>query len=517
MVRQKTGSIFARLLSHPLYYAWAAAALLAVAQWGMALPLFSSHSSTQIASSPASDQPANQLSEADIALYQAAYDAQDRQDYKSTDAIIAQLANRRLVGHLLAERYLSAGYKATPLELNRWLARYDDHPEAAQIVRLATRHGVHTQVATEAPLKGDGYAEHLGRSTMPDSWYHGLALWRERQYGEALAEFKTVAANESLSDWERSAGYYWAYRAASRLGNDDTAAENLGAAANYSTTFYGLIARGEEASLSTIEARAPKVSQQLRDNPATIRAQLLTQLGRTDDAERELRYLYSSLDAKDRPGLVTIAYELRLSNLQVRLANIPQLTPEERRFASYPTPDFVVGAQKDVDPALMLAIARNESSFRDEATSSSGAVGLMQMLPSTAHAVERRVGRHALELASLDESAVGSIIERLNDPATSVRYSAQYVKILKHEPGVGANLVRVIAAYNAGPGSVASWEGASQQMNRDPLLYIESIPYAETRNYVIQVMAQYWVYQLMQHQQPQGLRQIGHGQWPVLG
>ena len=74
----------------------------------------------------------------------------------------------------------------------------------------------------------------------------------------------------------------------------------------------------------------------------------------------------------------------------------------------------------------------------------------------------------------------------------------------------------MLIGYNAGPGTAASWKRAGGTVT-DPLLYIESIPYAETRNYVMQVAAQYWVYQRLMDERPTTLKALANGEWPMVG
>lgn len=452
-----------------------------------------------------------ELSAEDIALYNSSFMADAQGEHTAADEALSRVSNPRLVGYVLAARYLGNRYNANLAELSQWLTNYGDHPQARDVRKLAIARGAKLpSVDDEDPLKGQGYGDHLGRTGMPDGWYHALTLWREGDYAGALPLFASAGEDESLTDWQRAAGHYWAYRAATKLGDRDTARTHLSAAASYPTTFYGQLAA--PGALAKLKPTAPEVPQALRDNPAVIRAALLVKLDRSDEAEDELRQLYGRLPKEARGGLITIASELNLPNLQLRMANLPQLSKAEKLFASYPMPDFIIHAQAEVNPALLLAIARNESAFRDTAASGAGAVGMMQILPSTAHAIERRVGREQLQVASTSNEP---IVARLNDPATSARYSAEYLKILKREPAVGNNLVRVVAAYNAGPGSVAGWQAFARTID-DPLLYIESIPYAETRNYVMQVIAQYWVYQTLRGEKHDTLAALSAGTWPTL-
>ena len=522
MIRQATHirQLWRGIMMHPLQAAWLVSLLFSLALWQM-FPRVE-HTTQLVAASTdfitgaTSMSSAATLSEADAILYKLSFAADEKGEFATANSLMTQITNTRLIGHLLAARYLNPDYGATTAELSQWLARYSDHPEAVKIAHLARTRGLDVAaIDNETPLRGEGYAEHLGRTTMPDGWYRGLALWREHNYSAAQPLFAKVGDDEALSDWQRSAGYYWAYRAAHMQNKTAAAQKNLTAASAYRTTFYGLLAVQQMTATPTLDATAPKVASALRNNPQTIRAALLTQIGRSDDAEDQLRQLYTSLEDRDRPAVVTLAHELNLPNLQVRLAGMPQLSPAEALFASYPAPEFIRTAQKEVSPALMLAIARNESGFRDSATNrSSGALGMMQMLPATAHAIERRVGLSKLELASAG-NVNDTVAARLNDPATSVRYGAQYLKILAHEPAIGSNLIRILAGYNAGPGTVAGWQSMARQVD-DPLLYVESIPYPETHNYVMQVMAQYWVYQLLIGEKPTTLAAMAHGQWPVL-
>ena len=455
-----------------------------------------------------------QLSDTDRALYTQSFAAEDSGDTAQADAIEAQLTNKTLMGYLLATRYLGTHYTPKADELNAWMQAYADHPQAAAISRLASARGAKDvpEVETDKPLKGEGYADNLGRSTMPDGWYRGLALWREEKYSEALPLFAAVGDTESLSDWHRAAGYYWAYRASSHLDQKLDTDKYLAKAADFPATFYGLLA-AQHFEAPTLKAEAPAVSRDLRQSPGFTRAALLAQLDLTREAEDELRRLYNSVEPGDRAGIITLAHELNLPNLQVRLSHLPNLTTAQALYASYPTPQFILDAQKDVNPALLLSIARTESGFRDTAANPSGARGMMQMLPSTAHAVERRVGMAALDVASIGDDS--TVIERLNDPATSVRYGAQYLKILSREPVVNNSLIHGLASYNAGSGSVMAWGSAARSV-ADPLLYIESIPFTETRNYVQQVIGQYWVYQLLLKQQPTSLNDMAQGKFPSM-
>lgn len=454
------------------------------------------------------------LSAADQGLYTMIQLAQSKAEFSKANRMMHQLSNRGLLGYMLAERYLAANYTASAEELTQWLAAYGDHPQAGKIAGLAVRRGAKVELAdNEQPLKGEGYSDHLGRSSMPDSWFTGIAHWRDGEYSKASEIFTRISENEDLGSWHRAAAHFWAYRADDARGEKSSARVHLKEAASFHDTFYGLLASAKLGTLN-VEADAPEVSDTLRDDPRAIRAALLVQLGDSDAAETELRALYAASDKSERAGIITLSSELNLSNLQLRLARMPGLSEEEARFARYPMPHYMVGLHEVMDSALLLAVARNESGFREVAKSPAGAVGMMQMLPSTARAVEKHVGEDLLRVSSMSD-VNAPISERLSDPALSARYGAEYLKLVAREKSVEGNLIHLLVGYNAGVGRVISWKAMGGQM-KDPLLYIESMPFNETRNYVMQVSAQYWIYQLMMDEQPTTLKTLAKGQWPKL-
>ncbi len=453
------------------------------------------------------------LSPADRSLYAMILDKQQKKDISGAEELIGQLNNTRLIGYVLAQRYLNTSYKPSATELKDWLAQHSDEPQARHIASLARTRGLLVTLPTAQPLKGEGYSDHMGRTVMPDSWFAGISAWRDGDYAQADSIFSKLGDNDDLSDWQRAATYYWAYRTNDKLGDASAARTALNNAAHYPTTFYGLIANAQLGHHPVI-AEAPEVSDTLRNSPRAIRAALLTQINDDDTAEDELRALYSASTPADRRGIVTLASELNMPNLEMRLARTPGLSTAEQVFAQFPAPQYMVDLHPVMDSALLLAVARNESGFRDEAKNrSSGALGMMQMLPATARAVEKKVGQDLLQTA--DAAGNATIADRLSDPAMSARYAAEYLKMLAKEPAIKGNLINLLVGYNAGPATVITWKNAGHSMN-DPLLYIESIPYAETRNYVMQVSAQYWVYQSMLDQKPTSLTALAHGQWPQL-
>jgi soluble lytic murein transglycosylase len=123
-------------------------------------------------------------------------------------------------------------------------------------------------------------------------------------------------------------------------------------------------------------------------------------------------------------------------------------------------------AEKDLDPALIAAVIYSESKFRDQ-ESSAGAIGLMQITPSTARYIERLSGGTTFRTSDL------------NDPQINISYGCY---LLRHFlDRYGGNTVAALAAYNAGPANVDSWGGHELQLS--------DIKFPETRAYVEEVLS----------------------------
>jgi len=133
---------------------------------------------------------------------------------------------------------------------------------------------------------------------------------------------------------------------------------------------------------------------------------------------------------------------------------------------------------RQLDPHLVLALMRQESAFNPRITSTAKAIGLMQLLPSTATEIARS--------ADVDSPTH----EDLKQPQVNIRLGVKYLDQLLKK--FDENIIFALAAYNAGPKKVRSW--TAQKSGLPPLEFIESIPFIETRNYVKKVLRNYVIY-----------------------
>jgi soluble lytic murein transglycosylase-like protein len=149
---------------------------------------------------------------------------------------------------------------------------------------------------------------------------------------------------------------------------------------------------------------------------------------------------------------------------------------------------------------VLLAFARQESRFQAAAVSRVGARGVMQIMPATA------------ALVAGDRSLARSNRAKLYDPVFSMTLGQDHLRdLLDRQNG---NLIALATAYNAGPGNLTRWMALHEGIS-DPLLFIETLPAAETRNYIKRVMVNLWMYRKRLGEPMDGLDDAAEGRWPV--
>ena len=169
---------------------------------------------------------------------------------------------------------------------------------------------------------------------------------------------------------------------------------------------------------------------------------------------------------------------------------------------AYPVPDWLPAKDNLADPALVLALIRQESGFNPRAVSSAGACGLMQLMPSTAYYVQK-------------DNQLKRDRSKLFDAAYNIETGRKYVNYLLEKDYIDGNLFFMTAAYNAGPGNLMKWKKKVKYQN-DPLLFIEVLPAQQTRLYIERVMANYWIYEMRAGRKPESLAQLQSGLWPTV-
>ncbi len=334
-----------------------------------------------------------------------------------------------------------------------------------------------------------------GPWAMQAEWVAGLASWRLNDCNAAARAFREVGQRSSESSLA-AAGFYWSARAEMACRRPVTVQPLLRAAARDQETFYGLLARralGMETKLAPLDTRA---ADRLSALPNIARARALVAIGERDSAGNLLRHQARIGPPADQPGLVAIAKQLELPATQHFLGHFGQPGARVMPAARYPRPSWRPVNGWQIDPALGLAHALQESSFRTEAVSQAGAVGLMQVLPSTRDLIARNRGLPT---------------GNLKDPAVNMAFGQEWIRWMRTHSATGGQLPKIIASYNAGPLPVGRWTDGGRG---DPLLWIESMPYWETRFYVPAVLRNLWVYQGFDNAPTPTLSELAQHRWP---
>ena len=318
-----------------------------------------------------------------------------------------------------------------------------------------------------------------------------LALRFMHEPASALAAFIRLYANVA-SPISLARGAYWAGRAARALGDEKAARRWFEEAARHPTTFYGQLA----TDLLGYPLRLPKVdlppalpaASILRTVPMGRLAALLCKAGAAKEAEPFLEQLLLKGFA---PGeVMALASGCEEARLLVKLGKVGVRAGILHPVWSYPLPfndSFALVAGDRSHRALLTAVARQESHFDRKAESRAGALGLMQLMPSTAAAMARTIG-------------IAYAQDRLTaDPAYNLALGAGYLGTLAER--YEGTLALMAAAYNAGPTRVARWiesSGDPRGLDVDGLVdWIELIPFGETRNYVQRIIEGFRIYEVL--------------------
>lgn len=338
----------------------------------------------------------------------------------------------------------------------------DGEPGAAY--RVAAHHGL---------SKGDAYADL--------EFVAGFAALRGlRDPATALTHFDrlkaAVATPISLARAD-----YWRGRALDAADQPQAAKAAYEAAAANQTAYYGLLASevlGLPLRPELIEVGEPgpgwKTSR-FAGSSVLAAARLLAEAGDRTLAKRFFLHLAEGL----RDDELSLLADLALRMDEPHIALLVAKAAAERGLilprAYFPVPDLVP-QDLAVSRALALAISRRESEFDPAAQSPAGARGLMQLMPETAARVARELG--------LEHTTA----RLTTDPAHNATLGSAYLKTLVGE--FGPSIALVAAGYNAGPGRPRAWIGQLGDPRRadvDVVDWVEMIPFAETRTYVMRV------------------------------
>ena len=168
----------------------------------------------------------------------------------------------------------------------------------------------------------------------------------------------------------------------------------------------------------------------------------------------------------------------------------------------YPTPIWESRGGFNLDEELIYAFMHQESMFNASAKSNQGAVGLMQVLPSTAKFIT----------SSKDVKRNNSNILKI--PEINLEVGQEYIEYLLDLEIVSNNLIFLAAAYNGGPGNLKKWKEETNYLD-DPLFFMESIPSRETRWFIEKILTKFWIYQNKNKKNMTTLKMLANGKDPL--
>jgi soluble lytic murein transglycosylase len=355
-------------------------------------------------------------------------------------------------------------------ELKRACRGLLDGGNVSAAYRLAAAHGTDS---------GESFAE----GEFLAGW---IALRSLKDAQAAMRHFTALYAG-TTSVISQSRGAYWAGRAAEQMGDMAKAQDWYKTAAKGMTSFYGQLAAahlndGRKLQLAPT-AKPTAKEKALFDKRELVRVvRILAALG---EDERARLFLSKLMELSSRPAdyhlIAALAMDINRKDFAVAVAKDARGRGTE--MIDYLYPVIKLPAGKDPEPALVLGVIRQESAFDGAAVSSAGARGLMQLLPGTAKGMAKREGVNFAEKKLTSDSHYNITLGRAYLDDLLSRFGGSYVL--------------TAAAYNAGPSRVRDWMttyGDPRQRETDVVDWIESIPFDETRNYVMRIIENTQVY-----------------------
>ncbi len=313
-----------------------------------------------------------------------------------------------------------------------------------------------------------------------DERLHGLRLREAMARSDgagALAAIRRMPASMRNDTQYR----YFEARLIELSGGDPAAARAQYSEAAKSPEFHGFLAADRIGVPYPLcpwpYAPTPALQAQVTAMPALQRAFALYRIGQRDWALREWNDALKGLDDAGRH--IAIAQAQDSGWFDRAVFNLGRGNPEELRLYTLRFPlhhtDTIrrEATRNDIDPAWIAAEIRAESIFDPQARSPANAMGLMQVLPATGQATAQKIG---LPWRGPQET--------LFDPDSNIAIGSAYLREMHDKWG---DLPHAIAAYNAGPTPTTRWR--TQRPDFDPDLWIETISYKETREYVARVLA----------------------------
>jgi len=393
-----------------------------------------------------------------------------------------QERGREVIRHGL-ERLAARDAQAAASAWRTYQRRYPFDAETSAAIDVAiavgnARQGVFPKGAEAAKALPDRAAGDMAEAAIQGENWSQAAYWIDRMSGD---------------DRQQRRWQYWLARSLAASVMNSERAELTYQALAEDRDYYGFLAAEQIGRPVRLNDEPLQVSairlNQLSRRPPVARAVELFAVGDLVNARREWRDLLPELSDEERAAAAALAHSIGWTSQAISTASYGPLrdTLELRFPLAFPDSFQRVSHATTVSQSFLLAIARQESAFDPRARSHANARGLMQLMYPTATEIARRVGVSA------------PTVTELYDPSVNIELAGHHLAALLDRYGQQRPLAA--AAYNAGEARVERWTRARSGTAMD--VWIETIPFSETRNYVKNVLAFAQVYsQLMNNPVP---------------
>ena len=399
---------------------------------------------------------------------------QDRAGYRQLDQAAAwpQAPQRRQISEYGLRR-LARNDADRAWDLYRGLQADIDWSEDEQA-------GILREIALWSAVDGSAATPERMRAVPATARDDRLLEWWARHDLARGAWAELLPTIDGMSATARDDGRwrYWRARALLETG-DRAAGEALLAELALEASYHGFLAADLLELPYSICAEAPSVTDPevaaLEGQPGVQRALELRRAGIANWARSEWSAAVRGLDRQGLRAAAAVAVREAWPEMAIfALGNSGDQQWYEWRFPveHWPLVDAAAGPMQ-LDGAWVMGLMRSESAMAEDALSPAGAYGLMQVLPGTARQLSQR---HGIPYGGH---------EQLLRPADNIRFGTTYLRDLLDR--YGGNPVLATGAYNAGPGAVDRW--LSERPAGEPAIWIETLPYFETRDYIPRVLA----------------------------
>ena len=336
-------------------------------------------------------------------------------------------------------------------------------------------------------------------------WSGGLASWRLGNFRLSKWFFNNLSDLKYGPESILSAGGFWSAKAAYHMGEYKNVNKFLYKAIKYDRTFYSTLSKASLGYQDDYDFKLENISKRfiikLKSLQAGRRILALIQVSEYYKASREFRKVIFKFNEEEYPEIISFASKNNMPGFAFRLSAI--LRNDHNKIilgGLYPVPNWNLTSLPIKDKSLLFSISRQESGFNPRAKSYANALGLMQVLPSTASFIMKNRAYRKKEM--------------LYDEEINLYVASKYIRFLLNLDIIQNDVSKMLASYNAGPGNFSKWSKNFHKADNDPIFMIETLPARQTRNYIKLVLTNLWIYKIRLNEKPNLLFKLASGSIP---